>query len=174
MTPLPVTTKRAARAKLRALGIAISPTFTISDFCSSLSKARNRPIRIVPVDLRLRAAPCGAWLATASTDYVCVDQTASALLREHIILHELSHIICDHRGATATDRVAPYSLLNPSTVQRMLERTLYDDAEEREAELLASAIGSRIKRDGPSLRTVDDDSLRHVIDGLAVVMGSGD
>jgi hypothetical protein len=34
-----------------------------------------------------------------------------------------------------------YALLDPSTVRRMLERTLYDSAEEREAELLASEIG---------------------------------
>lgn len=172
MTSTPVTTKRAARAKLRALDIALPSPFTIDDFCSLLSIARGRPIRIIPVDLPSRAASCGAWLATASADYVCVDSTAPAPLREHIVLHELSHIICDHGGIPAAEKVTQYGLLDPSTVRRMLERTLYDSAEEREAELLASEIGSRINRGQPWC-TPADDGTRQIIEGLAVVMDGG-
>jgi hypothetical protein len=167
-----VTTRRAARAKLRTLGIAIPSPFTIDDFRSALSAARGRPIRIVPLALPPRAGSCGAWLAAANADYVCVDRNAPAPLREHIILHELSHIICDHRGIPTADRFTQYGLLAPSTVKRILARTLYDSAEEREAELLASEIGSRINRGRPRLATADDRTQR-IIHGLAMVMDGG-
>jgi hypothetical protein len=101
-----------------------------------------------------------------------VDRTAPAPLHEHVILHELSHIICDHRGTTAAERLTQYGLLAPSTVKRMLERTLYDSAEEREAELLASEIGSRINRGQPWCRTADDRT-QQIIHGLALVMDGG-
>ncbi|AXH93568.1 hypothetical protein ACFWDZ_08285 [Micromonospora aurantiaca] len=172
MTSTPVTTRRAARAKLRALGIVVPSPFTIDDFCSQLSTARGRPIRVISVDLPSRAASCGAWLATPNADYVCVDSIAPAPLREHIVLHELSHIICDHGGIPMAERVTQYGLLDPSTVRRMLERTLYDSSEEREAELLASEIGSRINL-GQPWRLPADDGTRQIIDGLALVMGGG-
>jgi len=172
VTNTPIATRRRARAKLRALGITLPSPFAIEDFCSLLSAARGRSIRIIPVDLPPRAASCGAWLAAASVDYVCVDRNAPALLREHIILHELSHIICDHRGTPAAERLTQYGLLDPSTVKRMLERTLYDSAEEREAELLASEIGSRINR-GQPWRTPADDRTQQIVHGLAVVMDGG-
>jgi hypothetical protein len=93
-------------------------------------------------------------------------------LREHIILHELSHIICDHHGTPTAERLTQYGLLAPSMVKRMLERTLYDSAEEREAELLASEIGSRINR-GRLWRTTADDRTQQIIHGLALVMDGG-
>jgi hypothetical protein len=171
VTNTPITTRRAARAKLRALGITLPSPFTTEDFCSLLSSARVRPIRIIQVDLPPGAGSCGAWLASASADYVCVERNVPALLREHIILHELSHIICDHGGAPIAERLMQYGLLDPSTVRRMLERTLYDSAEEREAELLASEIGSRINR--RPWRTPADDRTQQIIDGLTVVMDGG-
>lgn len=172
MTHTPITTRRAARARLRALGVSVPSPFAIEDFCSLLGGARGRPIQIVAVDLPPRAAMCGAWLASVSADYVCVDRSAPELLREHIILHELCHIMCDHRGDPTAEQLTRYGPLAPSTVRRMLERTLYDSTEEREAELLASEIGARINRD-QLRRTPADDRTLQIIRGLAVVMDGG-
>jgi hypothetical protein len=171
MSSSPITTRRAARAKLRALGITAPAPFAIDEFCSVVSSARGRPIRVITVDLPPRAGSCGAWLASANADYVCVERSVPALLREHIILHELSHIICDHSGTPTAERLTQYGLLDPSTVRRMLERSLYDSVEEREAELLASEIGSRINR--RPRRMPADDRTQQIIDGLAVVMDGG-
>jgi hypothetical protein len=171
MNGTPVTTRRAARAKLRALDITVPSPFDIDDFVSVVSSARGRPIRIVALDFPPRAGSCGAWVASANADYVCVDRHVPPLLREHIILHELSHIICDHSGTPTAEQLTQYGLLDPSIVRRMLERSLYDSAEEREAELLASEIGSRINR--RPRRTPADDRTRQVIEGLAVVMDGG-
>jgi hypothetical protein len=164
-----VTTRRAARAKLRRLGISIPSPFSVDALCSHVSERRGRPIRLLELDLSQALAPCGLWIATATTDYVCVDQAASALLRQHIILHELSHILCGHRGVLGPDHARQFTILDPAVVRRVLERRAYDDAEEREAELLASEIGSRVDRDDGEA-TADADT-RQVLDRLSAVLG---
>jgi Zn-dependent peptidase ImmA (M78 family) len=166
-------TKRAARAKLRALGITIPFPFDIDELCRRVAEARGRPIRVVAVELPPRATSCGAWFARESDDIIAHDRAAPAPLREHTILHELGHIIFDHGGAPVAEHVEQYGLhLDPSLVRRMLQRTLYDSNDEREAELFASAIGSRVRRRQPQSPPPDDHTLR-VIQGLAAVMGEG-
>jgi hypothetical protein len=162
------TTRRAARAKLRELGITIPSPFSVDALRSHISDLRGRPIRLLELDLSDAVAPCGLWIATATTDYVCVDQAASVPLRQHIILHELSHILCGHQGILGPDHIKQFNLLDPAVVRRVLERSAYDDAEEREAELLASEIGSRVDRS--DLETSADAKTRQILDRLSAVL----
>jgi Zn-dependent peptidase ImmA (M78 family) len=173
MSSTPALTKRRARAKLRALGITIPSPFDIDEFCGRVAQARGRPIKVVAVDLPPRAASCGAWIASPDIDYIVYDQAAPAPLREHTILHELGHMLCDHSGTPVAEHLDQYGLhLDPALVKRMLQRTLYDNDNEREAEMFASAIGSRLRRHQQPQPPPDDHTLR-VIQGLAVVMGEG-
>ncbi len=158
------TTRRAARAKLRALGVTIPSPFTVEALCASVSRHRGRPVRLVELDFSTDIG-CGRWIATDETDYICVDQAASAPLREHIVLHEVAHMLCGHRGILGPI-LSEFKLLDPAMVLRVLGRTVYDDVEEREAELLASEIGSRVERhDSPG-----DAGTREVLDRLSAVM----
>jgi hypothetical protein len=82
-----------------------------------------------------------AVVQTATTDYVFYDPDSTPFHRDHIILHEVSHILCDHDGAggsVATDLLAPN--LDERLVRRILGRSVYHTAEEIEAEELAAAI----------------------------------
>jgi hypothetical protein len=93
------------------------------------------------------------WMATRDVDYICYEADTSSLHQEHIILHELGHLLCDHPSASA----APEDLLrllmptlDLAMVRRVLGRTAYSDPQERQAELFAMLVlerGGRLRRD---------------------------
>ncbi len=149
---------------LRALGVTIPSPFTIEALCANVSTLRGRPVHLVELDFSTDIA-CGRWIATDKVDYVCIDQAAPTTLREHIRLHEVAHILCGHRGILGPIPNG-FKFLDPEMVRRVLGRTVYDVEEEREAELLASEIGSRVERDD----TPVDAATREVLNRLSALM----
>ena len=78
----------------------------------------------------------------------------SPLHQEHIILHELAHMIFDHeivraRPETLRTRLLPN--LDPRVVAAVLARGQYSDEQEQEAEMLAGLIGTHARRAAPPL-----------------------
>lgn len=139
-------------------GVTIPLPFDIHAFCDQIAAKRRRPIRSYPMDSG--PSPCGLWVATESTDYIFYEASTSPLHRDHIILHELSHLLCDHPPAHALDAELAHQLfpdLNASLVQRVLARSAYSASEEREAELLASLIWERVDRSVRPAETDDTD-----------------
>jgi len=138
--------RRACEAMLRALDLPVP--FTVDAFCVNLGSDRGRSVRLrtIPADVD---APCGLWVSTSDADYV-FHQTATSLLhQEHIILHELAHMIFDHtRGGDAGEELRRELLpdLDPDVVSRVLARTSYDSLQEQEAETLADLIGAQVHR----------------------------
>lgn len=124
--------------------------------CGMVAAQRGRPIRLIPIaDL---TGVCGLWMATDTADLIFYQQATTPPHQEHIILHELSHLLCDHYPsarphATLVERLLPD--LDPALVRRVLGRTGYATEEEREAELLASLIRER-ERTVPLGDTVTD------------------
>ncbi|WP_257032334.1 MULTISPECIES: hypothetical protein [unclassified Streptomyces] len=86
--------------------------------------------------------PFGVWLATTSADYILYQQETSKIHQDHIILHEVGHILADHQSDEADDefwrQMTPD--LSLEAVKRALRRTSYDQDHEREAELVATII----------------------------------
>jgi hypothetical protein len=116
----------------------------IGVLCARLGDQRGKPIRVLPMTAR-PTDPSGIWLATDAADYVFYEQNTSRLHREHIILHEIGHLLLGHSaGAVLTDTTARMLMpnLDPAHVRRTLTRSNYSDADEREAELFASLIVS--------------------------------
>jgi hypothetical protein len=117
--------------------------------CEKVAARRGRPIRLVPMDGL--TGVCGLWVATATTDLIFYEQVTTPPHQEHIILHELSHVLCDHHHSSAAlgsqvDELLPN--LDPAMVHRVLGRAGYSSEEEREAELLASLIRERARSHG--------------------------
>lgn len=138
------------RCRQLLAGITIPSPFDIHAFCDQIATQRGRSIRLYP--MASGPAPCGLWVATESTDYIFYEASTSPLHRDHIVLHELSHLLCDHPPAPAQDNELAQQLfpdLNASLVRHVLARSAYSATEEREAELLASLIRERVDRDGP-------------------------
>lgn len=116
----------------------------IGELCARLGDQRGRPIRVLPMTAR-PTDPSGIWLATDAADYVFYEQNTSRLHREHIILHEIGHLLLEHSGGVVlTDTTAQLLMpdLDPTHVRRTLTRSNYSDAEEQEAELFASLVMS--------------------------------
>ena len=135
--------RRRCEARLR--GIRIPSPFDLDAFCAEVELRRGRPLIRRPVAGLSAEAPCGLWIGTANADHVFYDPGTSPLHAEHIVLHELAHILSGHSGGEgALARLFPD--LDPATVTRVLGRVSYTTAQEREAEMMASLIRGRSAR----------------------------
>ena len=138
--------QRQCEARLR--DVDVPDPFDIEAFCARLAIRRGRPLHVLPLpDGTGPEAPCGLWMATDNADFVFVEGATSPLHREHIILHEVAHMICGHAEKVPVEtfaRLLPD--LDADMVGRVLGRTSYTNDEEREAELLASLILARARR----------------------------
>lgn len=147
--------------------LPIPRPFTLARFASGLSEQRGRKIELVPARLAA-SAPCGLLVSTDDVDYVCFACNTSAVHQLHIVLHEVGHLVLGHtsrritvRSASTTpthgvegepsgDPLRVYEALlphlSPALIRRLLGRTGYRDADERDAELYATLAGERINR----------------------------
>ncbi|GHI03103.1 hypothetical protein AQI88_02105 [Streptomyces cellostaticus] len=126
---------------------------SVETLCRHLADRRSRPLRLHPLPPEAAAhGACGLWLATDAEDHIFYERRTAPLHQEHIVLHEIGHLLFNHR-TMALDGAAGWSALLPDldmhTVQRLLRRTNYATDEEQEAELFASLLGSRINNPNP-------------------------
>ncbi|WP_286157108.1 hypothetical protein [Streptomyces sp. AA4] len=70
----------------------------LEEFAARLASYRGRPMELLPLPLPVKA-PDAVWLPGPTVDLIIYDASAADLLREHIILHELGHMILCHRGS---------------------------------------------------------------------------
>jgi hypothetical protein len=145
----------------------IPDPFTLDEFMARLSARRGRRIVLHPTDY-VTGAACGMWLRLSDIDIIVYARTA-LLHQEHIVLHEVAHMLGEHRGQTGLNDVVRRDLmpdLDPATVQSILNRGSYTDAEEQEAELLATLILERVADRRPGRSTDLDVDLAPEIDRL--------
>ncbi len=152
--------RRRCRARLREL--TLPDPFDLTELCRSVSIGRGRPlhVRAIPGPAS-RARPCGIWIATDDDDWIFVDQQTSPLHRQHIVLHELAHMLCGHAAGDLPENDMLRRLfpdLSPAMVRTVLSRTSYQSEPEREAELLASLIVARTQLSAVPIMAVTDVS----------------
>lgn len=141
--------RRACEARFAALDVP--PGGGIAELCERVGAQRGRPIHLIPVALPA-THPCGFWIATQTADFILYETNTSRTHQEHIVAHELAHIICCHRGASALDDASARILfpdVDPQLVRDMLRRVAYTDRQEQEAEVMASVILGRLKLGAP-------------------------
>ncbi|RZQ59599.1 ImmA/IrrE family metallo-endopeptidase [Amycolatopsis suaedae] len=139
--------RRQCEARLAALNIPEG--LTVTELCAHIGKQRGRAIQLVSTKMEA-SNPCGIWVAAADTDFVFYDAETSKPHQEHIIVHELGHMICGHRGNGELDDDTArlfFPDLDPDLVRSYLKRTSYANDQELEAELMASAILEKIDRE---------------------------
>ena len=131
--------RRRIRRELRALDIR--PPLSVTALCQALGERRGRLIDLRPYPLP-KPGPLGVWFETPAADLVLYQQETTRLHQDHIILHEVGHILADHTSSgsvdTQWDQMIPG--LRPSAVRRMLQRCWYNDEQECEAELVATIV----------------------------------
>ncbi|MGW2193744.1 DUF6545 domain-containing protein, partial [Streptosporangium sp. NPDC001682] len=121
--------------------------FDAGKLCDTVARRRGRTIRLEP--MRSRRGVMGLWVAVDGADLIFYEQVTTPPHQEHIILHELSHLLCGH-DVTDLSAAEQVRLLMPNLdsgmVHRVLSRGSYSGVEEQEAELLASLIMQRSRR----------------------------
>lgn len=131
--------ERQVRRLLRSLDVR--PPLSVPDLCEALSRQRGRPIELRAFSMR-SDGPLGAWLETATADVIVFQKETTSHHRDHIVLHELGHILADHPGPAGTD---VWELLLPGlgaeSIRRALHRCSYGNRQEQEAELVATIVG---------------------------------
>ncbi|MGW5053590.1 hypothetical protein [Actinokineospora sp. NPDC004072] len=136
-----VTRRAYRRCRELVADLPLPDPFRVPDLVAAIAARRGRPIDIGTLPGGASAQTCGVWFQLVDRDVILVEENTSAFHRDHIILHELGHLLCDHRGGDAfgdLTRLLPD--LSPDLVRRMLNRTAYTNDEEQEAELVASLI----------------------------------
>ncbi|WP_411102938.1 toxin [Streptomyces sp. cmx-4-9] len=148
--------RRTQLKKLRKDGarriaeLALPKGADLAELCRYLGEIRDRPITLVPMQMPA-SQPCGMWVAARDEDLIFYDANTTGAHQEHIILHELGHIICCHRGAGWLDEASARLLfpnLDPDLVRDMLLRATYDDVQEQEAEVIAYLLSQRLSGGG--------------------------
>ncbi|MFK8850350.1 hypothetical protein [Streptomyces sp. Ac-502] len=130
----------------RLRGLHIPRPFELGAFLDRLAEQRGRPIHLEP-QVTPPAGPCGLWIATRRADYVFHDAATTALHRDHIVLHEVGHMLSGHSNLLSGE--AAHALvpdLDPASVESVLGRSHYSDQDEQEAEMIASLILRRADR----------------------------
>ncbi|UQI45537.1 hypothetical protein M1P56_14855 [Streptomyces sp. HU2014] len=77
--------------------------FSIDALCEELSRSRDRPLHLHALpDQAADGNICGLWLATPTDDHIFYEQRTTQIHQEHIILHEIGHMLFDHHGIRPT------------------------------------------------------------------------
>jgi len=134
------------RSEQRLRGIRVPAPFDLDAFCGEVAARRGRPLIRRAVPGLSADAPCGLWVATDRADHVFYDPGTSPLHAEHIVLHELAHILSGHTPGEDGSLAVLFPDLDPASVSRVLGRFAYTTAQEREAEMMASLIRGRSAR----------------------------
>ncbi|MFB7262226.1 regulator component [Streptomyces nojiriensis] len=146
--------RAACEARVEAL--RLPHRFSTRDLRDAVAGQRGRPIILRPLStLGAMDAPCGIRLETPDADLLFYEEATSPLHQNHILAHEISHIICDHPGSLELDQDTLRAIgFDPTLVQRMSGRTGYTSEDEREAEVMASVIRQLMYRgrESPSSR----------------------
>ncbi|WP_405493031.1 hypothetical protein [Nocardia sp. NBC_00511] len=127
----------------------------LGTFTRQVAELVGKPIELAPIaGLTAKGFPCGVMLEGTQTIVVAYDADSSAFHIEHIILHELGHLLLDHTGCVseqstrnAVEILFPH--FDPDNVLRVLGRSDYDNQIETQAELFASLIMYEARRRHP-------------------------
>ncbi|MCA6094063.1 ImmA/IrrE family metallo-endopeptidase [Streptomyces sp. SCA3-4] len=141
--------RRLRRQCEKVIGeIPLPEPFSAQELCTRLAAERSRPLHLLPLPTPTApGTPSGMWLATERADYVFYDEQTSPLHQEHIIMHEIGHMVCDHRSGIDDLRLYRHiDITDPQSIRQALPRLRYSDQQEQEAEMIATLILEAVGR----------------------------
>ncbi len=119
-------------------------------FLARLSAHRGRSITLTTADLDPHA-PCGIYLGLADSDIIVVPAQSGTYHREHVLAHEIAHMLFDSEAAGASPSPvdpefarALFPDIPHSLITALLGRQGYGTRVERRAELFAEMLQERI------------------------------
>lgn len=124
--------------------IGINTPMPMAEVCRRLQERSGKPIRLLAYPLEVPGA-FGAWLSTPSADYILYQRETTPAHQEHIIAHELGHMLAGHSSDEFEDELWRELLpdIPAEHIRRALRRTHYDTEDERAAEMAATMLLER-------------------------------
>lgn len=151
VTPFGVVREWQLRRECRRLlrDLEVTTPLDVRDLCRRLGVARGRPIELYEYPIEV-PGPFGLWFKLRNRDAIFFQQESVRWHQDHIILHELGHLLGDHPSDTGVVDTATSAIRqNPPAgldwdeggddVARR-RRSCYESRFEREAELHATII----------------------------------
>jgi hypothetical protein len=142
--------RQQSRRECEALVAALDlpDPFDLAEMCTLLGARLGRPIVLMSHAMVIGGL-CGTWMRTETADYVFYEQDTSRLHQQHIVCHEIGHLLRRHEpgkvlSSDLARTMAP--TVKPNDVRRVLGRDSYNDDDEFEAELIATLILRHIGR----------------------------
>lgn len=156
------TLRSVSQERLRTLLLQVEQEydfhhFSLSSFAQWVATKRQREMK--RIGWQLPASISGVWVATQHVDFVFYETRTPAVHQIHIQLHELAHILCNHKAIDlelepeGISREAMLQYLAGAfdtnvrpiqAIEQLLLRSARDNEEEQEAELLSALIQQRI------------------------------
>lgn len=138
----------SARERCLALlaEVGIPEPFDIEKFAELVGERRGRPVVLQPM---VGAQPPAYCVPKTDVDVVRYEAGTGAFHRDHLILHELAHLLLEHDPGRFWDSGAEVLLpdLDLDVVRsRMFARGSYDCPAEHEAELFATLVQQEVWR----------------------------
>lgn len=129
----------ALRRRLRTMldDLEIVPPLTPALLCERLARRRERPIELVEWALPPETVS-GFLIVYEHKDVIVHQSRTSALHRQHIVFHEVAHLVLEHAGRCGDGPPVPPEDRSPGDGPA----TLYDEIEEWEAETAATILSS--------------------------------
>jgi hypothetical protein len=149
--------------------IGIPDPFDVQIFCDRIAAQRRRALHLHSVPgISGTDAPCGVWIATEKADHIFHEAATSPLHQDHIILHEIGHMLLGHRSIIDGVQSAGglFADIDPATVVSLLTRASYGTEDERDAERLAGLIANRAAASRTS-KTARSSVLQRLGDALS-------
>ncbi|NLE82411.1 MAG: hypothetical protein GX610_23110 [Rhodococcus sp.] len=140
---------RSDRNVLRVYSrLDIPQPWDMTEFVAHVEDTRRRRITLMPVDdANLpRNGTFGMWLALADEDVITYTTDTTLFHQNHIVCHELGHMLMRHRSTQADAESDAASLaplfpdLDIRSLESILGRSQFSTAREYEAEQLATLI----------------------------------
>jgi hypothetical protein len=124
--------------------IKVPVPFDAEALCRVVGDRIGHPIRLLASEMPADG-PSGLVISGTRAHYLCYDSGTRPLHQQHIIAHELGHLIAGHTAGQVEDAdpAGPglLSTLDPGVVRRALARDAgYDRREECEAEIIADLL----------------------------------
>ncbi|WP_063774890.1 hypothetical protein [Kitasatospora azatica] len=117
--------------------------FGLSALAETLAERTGRPVEFLPLPAGSFGS-CGVLVSTERAEYIGYPTGTTVLHQQHIVLHEVGHLLCGHQNVAAPADSAALGVLAPhlstELVRRLLGRDVYSDVQEQEAELFASLV----------------------------------
>ena len=157
-------------------GLDLPTPFDLDVLLAQLSHLRRRPLRLLPLLPGLRDDPSGLWVPLEDEDVVFAESSVSDWYRDHVILHEVGHMLWQHRGTIrdVTHWLGQYGVETSQPTRAEMRCSVRDRDKEREAEMVALLIESRI---APRTRSTPGSTsppaeIAAVLNRLALALGS--